>query len=284
MTSEFGEKLIAAYEEHKTNINNFVWKGPKIKNANDVFEQEEFRLVDASDAQLDKCYKHCKTMLFNDDYKHPGRVNLLKLIHDQRNRCGVELFLRDSEKKGSHRFTIVEALRSAISNRNLSTIEADALTVGDLVTASSDFNSLPAKLVIEGGLDKLGRFDRTHITLTFILEQGLWFTKEENVTFKDLFKPGFTKLDKLKAIKEKLNLPKDCKLWFNPQGLSFSQLKSILSLRSKKYSELSLEQLNTLRNSLLFALEDKVNLHIAQWNDRIGQIETVAAARGYSLK
>lgn len=283
MTSEFGEQLLAKMEESKANVKNFEWKGPKVKDANGEFKQEKFRLVDATDEQLTRAFKHCKTMLFNEDKKVPGRVNLLKEISDQKNKCGVELFYRDGEAKKTTRFAVVDAIRTAISNAKLSEPEKDSLIVGDLLITNADYQSLPTKLIIDGGLDKLGRFDRSHITLTFILKQGLWFSKEESALFAADFEPSFTKHDKLRVIREKLGLPKESKLYFNPLGLTFSQLKSILSLRSKKYSELNLEQLRTLRYKLLFALEDEVNLHIAQWNERMEQIQIVAELRGLNV-
>jgi len=282
MASEFGEQLLAKMEESRSNIKNFEWKGPKVKNAEGELVQEKFRLVDASDEQLAKCYKHCKVMLFNDDKKVPGRVVLLKEIADQKNKCGVELFYRDAKTKGTDRFAVVDALKTATSK--LTDADKDSLTVGEIVNVSSDYQNLTTELIIDGGLDKLGRFDRSHITLTFILKQGLWFSKEESAVFAESFQPNFTKHDKLRVIKEKLGLPKEAKLYFNPLGLTYSELKSILSLRSKKYSELSLEQLKTLRYKLLFALEDEVNLHIAQWNERMHQLQIVAKSRGLVIQ
>ena len=284
MASEFGQQLLEKIEESRTNVNNFEWKGPKVKNDKGEFKQEKFRLVDGSDEQLTNAYKHCKTMLFNDNKKVPGRVNLLKEIADQKDRCGVELFYRDAAANGTSKFPIVDALRSAITNRNLEAGEQESLIMGDLMITSGDYERLPIPLVIDGGLDKLGRFDRSHITLTFILKQGLWFSKDEQAKFAEKFKPEFNKFDKLRVIKEELNLPEESRLYFNPQGLTYTQLKSILSLRTKKYSELSIEQLKTLRYKLLFALEDEVNLHIEQWNERMYQIQTVAKLRNLEIK
>jgi hypothetical protein len=281
MSTEFGEQLRAAITKSESDSNNFVWKGQKIKDASGSFTQEEFRLVDASEAKLKECYTHCKTMLFNVDKKHPGRVNLLKDVYDQKNRCGVELFFRDAEAKKTTRFAIVDALRTTIQQGRLSQMEIDNLMLGDILTTNTDYQNLPVKLIIDGGLDKLGRFDRSHITLTFILKQGLWFTKQEYKEFAEMLDKS--EIKKRELIAEKLGLPKTVPLYFNAYGLSFSQLKAMLSLKNKKYSELTTEQLKALRYKILFALEDEIQFHITQWQTRIAQIEQVAKEKSFAL-
>ena len=68
------------------------------------------------------------------------------------------------------------------NNKGIDTKEtfiSEAL-VGD---CPAEFARLPIDVVLEGCLDKLGKFNKQHITLTFILKQGLWFTQQES---KDL--------------------------------------------------------------------------------------------------
>ena len=52
------------------------------------------------------------------------------------------------------------------------------------------------------------------------------------------------------------------------------------TLRSKKYSDLTTPQLETLRNRILFSLADDCEFHIKQWETRMKQIKMVADARG----
>ena len=68
--------------------------------------------------------------------------------------------------------------------------------------------------------------------------------------------------------------------YITPKGLNFAQLKAMISLRSKKYSELTTDQLKTLRNIILFALSDEVRFHINQWEARISQLQEVAKLKG----
>ena len=49
-----GDKLGEALSAKANDINNFVWKGPKVNGV-----QEEIRLVDADFYQLQKSYNHC---------------------------------------------------------------------------------------------------------------------------------------------------------------------------------------------------------------------------------
>ena len=84
-----GEKLKQALNEKSDNINEYVWKGPKVNGI-----QEEIKLVDADFDQLRKFYNHCEQMLYNSDVKNPGRITLLDIVTDQIQRCRAELLIR----------------------------------------------------------------------------------------------------------------------------------------------------------------------------------------------
>ena len=57
---------------------------------------------------------------------------------------------------------------------------------------------------------------------------------------------------------------------------------AMTSLKSKKYSELTTLQLETLRNRILYSLESEINFHIKQWEKRLSQIELVLQSKGYA--
>ena len=46
--SDLGDKLAAALEQRKNDINSFIWKGPK-RYVNGKRVQEEFKLIDATE-------------------------------------------------------------------------------------------------------------------------------------------------------------------------------------------------------------------------------------------
>lgn len=276
------EKLAAAIAKKNNDITTFVWKGRKTE-VNGQLVQEEKRLVDCSEKELKSFYEHCESMLHNDSKEYPGRYTLLNIIKDQRERCNTELFLRWLEQDGGiPRFTFLPSLRVFLdNNKDIDTKEiciSEAL-VGDCPV---EFARLPIEMVLEGCLDKLGKFNKQHITLTFILKQGLWFSQQES---KDLTEktPSGEYRDKGEVTKERLGLNSSATLYMTPKGLSFTQLRAMVNLKSRKYSELTTPQLETLRNRILFSLEDEVKFHIDQWEARKNQIKMVCDAKGFTI-
>lgn len=276
------EKLAAAIAKKNNDINTFIWKGRKVE-VNGQLVQEEKRLIDCSEEELRTFYNHCESMLYNDSKEFPGRYVLLDIIKDQRERCNAELFLRWLEQEGGvPRYTFLASLRVFLdNNKGIDTKEvfiSEAL-VGECPT---EFARLPIDIVLEGCLDKLGKFNKQHITLTFILKQGLWFTQQESKDLTEKTATGEFR-EKADVAKERLGLKPSVNLYMTPKGLSFTQLRAMVNLKSKKYSELTTPQLETLRNRILFSLEDEVKFHISQWETRKNQIKMVCDAKGFTL-
>lgn len=278
------ERLEEAIASKKTDIKSFIWKGRK-QEVNGEIVQEEIRLIDASEDQLRSFYNHCVSMLYNQDKQNPGRYVLIGIIKDQIERCNCELFLRWLEQeKGKPRFNFLSDIRTILDNNKDSIVDTRSVPISAIVGGCPDeFKDLPISLVMDGCLDRLGKFDRQHITLTFILKQGLWFTSQElkDLTIKN--EDGTTR-DRVEVVKEKLGLKPSINIYITPKGLNYTQLKAMVSLKSKKYSELTIDQLKALRNVVLFALSDEARFHISQWESRIEQIKLVAAEKGYDIE
>ena len=96
-------------------------------------------------------------------------------------------------------------------------------------------------------------------------------------------KDGNTR-SKLEVIKERLNIKNTVRLTVKPTGLNFNELRAMVNLKPKKYSELTTDQLLVLRNKVLFRLENEVMFHIDQWEERIRQLKLVAENRGITLE
>ena len=276
------EKLAAAIAKKNNDINTFVWKGRKVE-VNGQLVQDEKKLVDCSEDELRTFYKHCDSMLYNTSKECPGRYVLLDIIEDQRVRCNAELFLRWLEQeKSTPRFTFLSSLRVFLDNNK--GIDTKNVFISEALVGGcpAEFARLPIDIILEGCLDKLGKFNKQHITLTFILKQGLWLTQQES---KDLTEktPSGEFREKAEVAKERLGLKPSVNLYMTPKGLSFAQLRAMVNLKSKKYSELTTPQLETLRNRILFSLEDEVKFHIGQWETRKNQIKMVCDAKGYTL-
>jgi hypothetical protein len=56
-----------------------------------------------------------------------------------------------------------------------------------------------------------------------------------------------------------------------------------LKSKSRKYSDLTTDQLVTLRDRVLFFFEEEVEEHINQWEERKNQILKVAELKGIDM-
>lgn len=286
------DKLTEAENTKKNNVKSFVWKGAK-EIVNGVVNQTEIRLYDATPEQLQGFLNHCYSMLYSSDKVNPGRYTLLDIIEEQREKCNAELYLRylenlymtSTERPKYPRFMYLQDVRNSLNlnkevlpRENWSNVTIDVLTNG----IPEEFRSLTIDTVLDACLDTLGQFDKKHITLNFLSKMGLWFTQEDMKSLTEKDENGKNR-DRLEVIKERLGLKSTTKLHVDPKGLSFTEFRAMTTLKSKKYSDLTTDQLLTLRNKVLFRLEDIVNEHATSWENRIDQILKVADARNIEL-
>lgn len=282
------EKIEEAIEAKNNDTKSFVWKLARKSDGT----QEEIHLVDATPEQLNTFYKHCKSMLYSGDKLNPGRYVLLEIIEDQRRKCNVELFLRKLESgalcadgKPYPRYLYLQDIRSYM-NANKANFPTEELNDISIATVTKglprEFERISIEEVINACLDRLGTFDNKHITFSFILNMGIYLTPTEIKEFDEKDKDGNTR-SKLEVIKERLNIKSTVRLTVKPTGLNFSELRAMVNLKSKKYSDLTTDQLTVLRNKVLFRLEDEVQFHIKSWEERIRQIKLVAQEKGIEL-
>lgn len=281
METLLGEKLKNAIDFKNSDLNSFIWKGYKQLDEDGKYKQSEKRLVDMSAEELSICYDHCKTMLFNNDPKNPGRYVVLKLIADQSNRCGAELFLRYlDQEKNITRFNLMNML-STFLTENKDTFKEVKPVLSDAFSGlPSEYENLPLSLIMDSCLDRLGALNKKHITRTFILKQGIWLTPAES---KELVVDDIN-TDRLLLIRTNLGLKDIENLYINSKGLNYTQMRAMLGLKpNKKYIDLTTVQLETLRYRILFTLEEEVKKHITSWENRMSQIEQVAEFKKYKL-
>lgn len=279
------ERLIEAQEKKENDIRTFTWLFPKDRENDN--KQEEVRLVDCTEEQLKSFWNHCNTMLYNDSKENPGRVNVLKLIQDQFAKVGVELMLREFESKDENfdRFSFALAIDEFLEKNK--EVDPKKVTIKTYMKVPRKYEDITLQLVREGCTDKLGVFENPHITRTFILRMGLWLNRAAG-DFKKLKEYAelnkLTELDNLGKARRYLKLREHDKLRVNPTGLSLMQLKGMLELnKSKKYNDLTTEQLITLRYRILLDLRDSVRSHIAKWESLRHQIELVAESKNFKL-
>lgn len=281
--SILGEKLKEAYAEKANDVNNFIWKGPKINGV-----QEEIRLMNASFDQLQTFYNHCQQMLYNADSKNPGRMTLIDIVTDQIQHCRAELLIRwlRSEKQYTNT-SCLEDLRTIINNnREVLTQEAiKTLPISNIISGLPiEFERVPISLVMDACLDSLGQFDNSHLTLSFIVKMGLWFTNQEMQ--KDLYKkdPVTGKaMNRLEIVAKELRLNPSIVLRISDTGLSFAEFKAMTKLKRDKYANLTTEQLKLLSNKILYRFQDQCVHQAKQWSDKIEEIKKVASLKGWDV-
>jgi hypothetical protein len=275
-----------ALENKKNDFSSFVWKGEKKKDG-DRYVQDDEKIVNMSPERLKTCYNHCEKMLHNEDPKHLGRYNVLDEVTDQINKCNIELLLRYCENSYMHNEN-----RSDIKRKNLwlsirqfmaKNPEITDWTKVPMTEISSDlpseFSDINVSDVMDGCIDYLGAFSKQHLTMTFITKMGLWFTKAEENELK-----GTSNTERLKIAKERLRLPDKLNLRFSEKGLSYHEMRAMLVLPKKqKYSDMTTEQLVTLRNKVLLRFQREVDGHIYSWKRLQKQIELVAKSKGINL-
>ena len=145
-----------------------------------------------------------------------------------------------------------------------------------------ELGNIPTHVIIDACLDTLGVFNRNHISLSLILKQGLWLTQQELIDLTEKSLEGQVR-DRREVIKERLKMSPKIRIKIDPKGLNYEEFRAMIKLQTKKYSELTSQQLITLRERLLFNLEEDVHVHIENWLTLIEQIEEVAEHKGYNL-
>jgi hypothetical protein len=275
-------------------IKKYIWKYPKQRGVDSSFTQNSKRLIDMDRDELIKIYTHSNLMLTNKSKNNPGRYIVLSEIESQIKFCGVELFIRWLQELDCNprynRYRLLMDLRTFINQSKDNHAEQGLEFNPSEHSITSMFSGVPAEYsnlvlsdVLNGALDNLGKFNRNHLTNTFICKQGIWLAKDELDEFTQIDLDG-NLVDRIKLIKERLSINPPIELFINSKGLSFEQLRSSLNLKSgKKYSELTSSQLQTLRYKILPLLENTINSHINQWKERIRQIEEVAEYKGINL-
>ena len=292
-----GDKIAAAQEAKSNDINTFVWKGPK-KEINGKMVQEEILLKDATEEQLKQFLAHCNSMLYSKDKDNPGRYPLLKIIKEQRDKCNAELYIRwlenkykkdtPSPRKEYPRYLYQQDIRTILTN-NRETFEKDKLDQYPIEQITNgvptEFRDVTIALAQDACLGTLGDFNKKHLSLNFITKLGLWFTPAEMKDLTEKDENGKTR-DRLDVIRERHGLKSVVNLYINPKGLTYTELRAMLNLKSKsrKYSDLTTDQLTTLRDRVLFFFEEEVEKHIKQWEERKSQILKVAELKGINVQ
>lgn len=283
MTTAFGDKLTEALNKQSNDVNNFVWKFPKINGV-----QEEVKLIDCTFEQLQQFYNHCNEMLYNKDSKNPGRITLLDIVQDQILRCRAELLVRWLRAEKQYTNTrCLEDLRTIIKNNKdvLNNETIKTYPIGEIINGIPvEFKEVPVSLVMDACLDSLGSYNGSHVTMNFIVKMGLWFTSQEMQ--KDLYRKdpetGNT-MNRLEVVSKELRLDPRITLRISDTGLSFAEFRSMCRLKKDKYSNLTSDQLKLLSNKILYRFQDQCEAQAKQWKDKIKELICVGELKGWDI-
>ena len=278
------------------NLEKYVWKDRRL-TADRNEKQIEYKMINLNELQLNVAYNQCKQMLYNQDVKNPGRMAVLDNIQKQLVYCNAELAVRYfktlKDKDGNLIYndeSLIDDVRSwirAIENNN--EIEnKNIVTLGDIIEVPLEFKNIPLPIFYLAVRDMLGIFDHSKISFNFIYRLGIYFTSEE---LKEMEQKtyGNTLQEKFDVLKHQLLLSDDIELRANPNGLSEQEFRDMIHLKQLKgfskckYSELSTNQLKTLRKKVLYNLEDTILKQIDTWKTLMSQIEEVAEYKNYVL-
>lgn len=283
-----GDALQKALDAKKNDFSSFIWKGEKRKEG-DKFVQESEKIADMSPERLKECWIHCEKMLRNDNPKNLGRYNVLEEVTSQINKCNTELLLRYFEntyqtrenQSSTKRFSLMISLRQLMSN-NPEISDWSKVPISYISDNLPDeFKDISILDVLDGCTDNLGVFNKQRLTMTFITKMGLWFSKYEE---KELNNISNSNTERLKVVKERLHLPSKLVLRLSEKGLTYHEMRAMLTLPKKqKYSDMTTEQLVTLRNKVLLRLSREIDGHIFSWKRLQKQIELVAKSKGINL-
>lgn len=272
MHTELGEKLQSAMES----IDSLVWKdktGASIK------------LIDASEEDLQKWYKHCYEMLYNANPWFPGKYTVRENIHKTWDSCNTELFVRFLLHECN---TDIKTKKDILDYINVQRSKYDTDILNESITILFDslnpiFSSITVNRLMDACFDKLDILNKKMITDQFILAQGIWLTDEEKIELNEIDLAGKPR-NRMEVIKERLCLSPDTKLRISPTGLSFSEFRSLVQLSSlPKISSLSTIALKTLRDKILLLLDNDLDYHINKWTVIMDNISKVAKARNIVL-
>ena len=267
----------------KALLNNYVWKGPKQK-VNGEITQVTIKLVDASEEELRQYFEYCNMMLHNTSKNKPGRYPVLFNVIDQEYKCNSELLLRwfRSEEKTDQK-TLLISIRKFIENNRDVTKPMSHLKAKDIASKlPTEFEEVLVSSLEDACLDTLGKFNKKHLTLTFISKQGIWLTAKETSDLNKKLQGEKTK-SKIDKIKQECSIPDSIDLLIKENGLTFSEFKTALEIKNDKYSNMSSDQLKLLRDKLLPTLQSNIKKHILFWESQKEKIQEVALSKGINI-
>lgn len=274
-------------------VTTYKWRDKRLTdNRNEA--PIEYLMINMGEDELQIAYNHCKHMLYNPDYKSPGRMLVLDEIAKQLEYCGAELALRWfkqlTDSQGNLLYSegnLMTDIRSWLAS--IPNFDPDKVyRLQDFVDVPPEYKSISITALQNACRDNLGYFAHSKISLAFIFRMGLYFKPQELEEF-DSYTLGHTLQEKFDILKYQLGLKDSVELKPSPSGLTEQEFRDMIHLKKLKgfsrckYSEMSTSQLETLRKKVLYAFEEEILYQISVWKELMRQIEEVVEYKHYKL-
>lgn len=275
---DLGNKLQKAIEDKRNDINSYVWR---LQNGKEV------KLVDCSEEDLNKFYKHCNEMLYNESVNAPGKLTIRKNISRIYLNCNAELFVRWLLKEcetglGSSK-DILDYINVMRENNSNFDIQHDTI-VKLFTNVPIVYQNITISKLMDACFDRLDVINKKMISDKFILSQGIWLTEAEKQDLTEYDENGKVR-PWSEVIIERLCLNPEIKLYAKPSGLSYTEFRALVTMPSlPKISSLPTSTLKALRDKVLLLLDNDLNYHIEKWEDLINKIQIVAKTKNITLK
>lgn len=275
MNTEFGEKLQTAIN-NRNKYNEHTWKGK---------DGVEIKLMDASEDQLRKWYKHCSEMLYNKSPWSPGKLKVRENIANLWDSCNTELFVRFLLHESNTQIKSTKDILDLINDHRKESSESILnLSISTIFTGLDPiYEKITISKLMDACFDKLEILNKKMISDKFILAQGIWLTDEEMSDLTEILPNGQVR-NRMEVIKERLNINPEIKLRISPTGLTYAQFRSLVNLAPlSKVSELPTVTLKTLRDKVLLLLDNDLDYHINKWSTLLNNISEIASYRKLEL-
>lgn len=136
---------------------------------------KQVRLMDMSEAELQKAYNHAHSMLYNKSRYTPGKITLRDSLGTLGMACITELFVRfliheceiDSIKSRQDLLTIINVAKRESGVKNDDTIDCIFSNIGD------EYSKIRIRDLVDACLNNLGTFNNKLLTSSFLLAQGV---------------------------------------------------------------------------------------------------------------
>lgn len=237
----------------------------------------EHKMVDCTEAQLEKFANHCKEMLYNPK---DGRMAIIDGLKRNREILKAYFLVKQIFGNGIEPLEQAEKLKEFSDAAGDDTLpigrfivdaERENLTAEEIVSeygVPASYTKISVKDVIDACKGVHGNCDLYGLNNNFVKYNGIHFSKSEIDTLVTKYGKNYHE-----SILRDLRLPE--KPIVRPDGFSYTQLKDCVESRRKNYKDLTTDQISLLIYGVIPKLIARQEMYSERWITLLKQIETV---------